>query len=70
MKESVLGSIYFFNFANEDTLYSCEERLTEIKENLIFDTKSILNWFRLNSIHFSDFFQFKLKFHSAHDSWG
>ena len=36
------------NFANDNTLYSCGERLTEIKENLIFDSKSILNWFRLN----------------------
>ena len=38
------------NFADDNTLYSCGERLTEIKENLIFDTKSILNWFRLNSL--------------------
>ena len=38
------------NFADNDTLYSCGEWLTEIKENLIFDTKSILNWFRLNSL--------------------
>ena len=38
------------NFADNDTLYSCGEWLTEIKENLIFDTKSLLNWFRLNSL--------------------
>ena len=38
------------NFADDDTLYSCGERLTEIKENLVSDTKSILNWFRLNSL--------------------
>ena len=38
------------NFADDNTLYSCGERLTEIKENLISDTKSILNWFRLNSL--------------------
>ena len=38
------------NFADNDTLHSCGEWLTEIKENLIFDTKSILNWFRLNSL--------------------
>ena len=30
------------NFADDNTLYSCGEWLTEIKENLIFDTKSIL----------------------------
>ena len=38
------------NFADSNTLYSYEERLTERKDNLIFDTKSILNWFRLNSL--------------------
>ena len=37
-------------FSDDNTLYSCGERLTEIKENLISDTKSILNWFRLNSL--------------------
>ena len=38
------------NFADDNTLYSRGERLTEIKENLVSDTKSILNWFRLNSL--------------------
>ena len=38
------------NFADGNTLHSCGERLTEIKENLIFDTKSILHWFRLISL--------------------
>ena len=28
-----------FNFADGNNLYSCEEKLTEIKENLVFDTK-------------------------------
>ena len=37
------------NFADDNTLYSCGERLTEIKGNLIFDT-NILNWFRVNSL--------------------
>ena len=36
------------NFADDNTLYSRGERLTEIKENLVSETKSILNWFRLN----------------------
>ena len=31
------------NFADDNTLNLCGERLTEIKENLICDTKSILN---------------------------
>ena len=39
-----------FNFADDNTLYSCEERLTEIKENLVSDTERILYWFRLNSL--------------------
>ena len=38
------------NFADDNTLYSCGERLTDIKENLVSDTKRILNWFRLNSL--------------------
>ena len=43
-------------------------RRKEIEENLVFYTKSILNWFRLNSVQFSDFFQLKFRFHSVHDS--
>ena len=31
-------------------IYSCGKRLTEIKENLAFHTKSFLNWFRLKSL--------------------
>ena len=31
------------HFADDNTLYSCGERLTEIKENLVSDTKRILN---------------------------
>ena len=38
------------NFADNKTLYSCGEWLLEIKENLVFDTKGILNWLRLNSL--------------------
>ena len=38
------------NFTDDNTLYSCGKRLTEIKENLASDTKGILNWFRLNSL--------------------
>ena len=32
------------NVVDDNVLYSCGERLIEIKENLIFDTKCILNW--------------------------
>ena len=38
------------NFADDNSLYSCGRRLTDIKENLVSDTKGILNWFRLNSL--------------------
>ena len=38
------------NFPDDNTLYSCGKRLTEIKENFVSDTKSILSWFRLNSL--------------------
>ena len=58
------------NFADDSTLYSCGETLTEIKENLIFDTKSILNLLRLNSLKTNPGkFQFMIhryKFHYKH----
>ena len=38
------------NFADDSNLCSCGKRLTEIKENLVSDTNSILNWVRLNSL--------------------
>ena len=38
------------NFADDNTLYSCGEWLTEVKQNLIFDTKGILYWLKLNSL--------------------
>ena len=36
------------NFADGNTLYSCGEKLTKIKENLIFDAKKYfkLVWFK------------------------
>ena len=37
------------NLPDNNTLYSCGKSLTDIKENLASDIKSILNWFRLNS---------------------
>ena len=46
----IIEQLDICNFADDNTLYSCGERLTEIKENLVSDTKSILNWFRLNSL--------------------
>ena len=39
-----------YNFAVDNTWYSLRECFTETKKKLIFDTKSILNWFRLSSL--------------------
>ena len=51
-------------------LFSCGERLTEIKENLVSDTRSVLNWFRLNSLKANPRkFQFMIlgdKYHHKH----
>ena len=44
----IIEQLDICNFADDNILYSFEEKLTEIKENVISDTKSILNWFRLN----------------------
>ena len=38
------------NFADDHTLYSCDRILLHIKENLIFDMKNILFWFRTDSL--------------------
>ena len=38
------------NFANDSPLYLCGEWLIEVKQNLIFDTKGILYWPKLNSL--------------------
>ena len=46
----IIEQLDIFNFADDNILYSCGKRSTEIKENLVSDTKSIFNWFRLNSL--------------------
>ena len=38
------------NFADDNTLYSSGVELSSILENLKHDTKTILNWFRINSL--------------------
>ena len=38
----IIEQLDICNFADDNTLYSRGERLTEIKENLVSDTKSIL----------------------------
>ena len=59
------------NFADDNTLHSCGKSLSDTKENLVSDTKSILNWFRLNSLKAnSGKFQFMIlgdKSHHKHE---
>ena len=50
-----INDIFFFieeseicNFADDNTLYLCDRNLLRIKENLTFDMKNILFWFRTN----------------------
>ena len=38
------------NFVDDSPLYLCGEWLIEVKQNLIFDTKGILYWPKLNSL--------------------
>ena len=52
-----ISDIFFFiekleicNSADDNTLYCCDRNLLRIKENLIFDIKNILFWFRTNSL--------------------
>ena len=52
-----INDIFFFiekseicNLADNNTLYSCDRNLLRIKENLTFDMKNILLWFRINSL--------------------
>ena len=63
---SILGSLLFnifindifffvekseiYNFADDNTIYSCGKDLPKIKEDLICTVKNILKWFRLNSL--------------------
>ena len=38
------------NFADDNTLYSCHKKLETIFENLKWDLKGVLNWFKVNSL--------------------
>ena len=37
------------NFADDNTLYFCSQDLQSVIENLIYDVKGILTWFKINS---------------------
>ena len=52
-----INDIFFFiekseicNFADDNTLYSCDRNLLHIKKNLTFDMKNISFWFTTNSL--------------------
>ena len=52
-----INDVFFFiekseicNFAENNILYSCDRNLLRIKENLTFDMKNTLCWFRTNSL--------------------
>ena len=52
-----INDIFFFiekselcNFADDNTVYSCEKDLAKIKEDLICTMKNVLKWFMLNSL--------------------
>ena len=52
-----IKDIFFFvekseicHFADDNTIYSCENDLPEIKDSLICTMKNILKWLRLNSL--------------------
>ena len=52
-----INDLFFFltksevcNFADDNTIYVCNKNLEFIKENLQYDMKVILQWFRINSM--------------------
>ena len=53
-----INDLFFFvlkcdicNFADDNTMYSCNEILSKILANLRFDLKSVLMWFTVNSLN-------------------
>ena len=50
------------NFAEDNTLYSCDKELGTSISNLKYDMTNILNWFRYNSMKANpDRFQFMIQ---------
>ena len=72
-----INNIFFFiekseicNFADGNTPYSCDRNLLRIKENLTFDMKNILFWFRTNSLKANaGKFQFMILNRKNHRRW-
>ena len=49
------------NFANDNTLYSCSQDPQTVIENLTYDVKNVLTWFKINSMKVnSEKFQFMI----------
>ena len=57
----IIEQLDICNFADDNSLYSCGERLREIKENLVSDTKRTLK---------ANFLESQPLKISVHDSWG
>ena len=38
------------NFADDNTLYSCNKNLEHVFSNLKYDLRNVLDWFKVNSI--------------------
>ena len=52
-----INDLFFFitksevcNFADDNTLYSCNKNLEHVFSNLKYDLKNVLDWFKINSI--------------------
>ena len=49
----LLGNLKACNFADDKTIYDCDEDLSNILENLKHDTRILLEWFKINSLQAS-----------------
>ena len=52
-----INDLFFFitksevcNFADDDTLYSCNKNLDHVFSNLKYDLRNLLDWFKINSM--------------------
>ena len=52
-----INDLFFFttkpevcNFADDNTLYSCNKNLEHVFSNLIYDLRNVLDWFKINSM--------------------
>ena len=58
------------NFVGDNALYSCNGKLSQIMENLVYDVKNVLNWFRIKSLKANpEYFQFMILGRNIPDSY-